>query len=51
MSKESEYDNMMDKALAACEQSYTVDITQNTEMYVALQDSVRNYVEEQSNTK
>lgn len=51
MSKESEYDNMMDKTLAACEQSYTVDITQNTEMYVALQDSVRNYVEEQSNKK
>lgn len=51
MSKESEYDNMMDKALQACEQSYTVDITQNTEMYVALQDSVRSYVDEQDNKK
>lgn len=51
MSKESEYDNMMDKTLDACEQSFTVDITQHTPTYVALQDSVRNYVEEQSNTK
>jgi len=51
MSKESEYDNMMDKALAACEQSFTVDITQVTPMYVALQDSVRNYVDEQSEQK
>jgi len=43
------YDSMMDKALDACEQSFTADITQVTPIYVALQDAVKNYVAEQEN--
>jgi hypothetical protein len=45
MPNEKAYDDMMDKALDACDQSFTADITQNTDMYVALQDAVRDYVE------
>jgi hypothetical protein len=41
----------MDKTLAACEQSFTTDITEHTPTYVALQDIVRNYVEEQGKQK
>ena len=51
MSNEKQYDDMMDKALGACEQSFTTDITQNTEMYVALQDAVRGYIAEQDKQK
>lgn len=40
------YDSMMDKALDACEESFTVDITQSTPDYVALQDAVKSYIEE-----
>jgi hypothetical protein len=45
------YDSEMDKALDACEESFTVDITQHTPTYVALQDAVKNYVEEQREQK
>lgn len=41
------YDSMMDKALDACEESFTVDITQHTPTYVALQDAVKDYVAEE----
>jgi len=46
MPDEKAYDDMMDKTLDACERDFTVDITQHTPTYVALQDAVRNYIEE-----
>lgn len=46
-----DYDAMLDKALGACEESFTTDITQHTPTYVALQDAVKNYVEENDGTE
>lgn len=45
------YDDWMDKTLDACEESFTTDITQVTPIYVALQDAVKNYVEEENAKK
>jgi len=39
------YEEMLNKTLAACEESFTTDITEHTPTYVALQDAVKNYVE------